>query len=53
MSDADLDAIVVGAGFSGLYALHRLREQGLRVRLLELNERGTDFERVTYEVLAD
>ena len=28
-------------------------EQGLRVRLLELNERGTDFERVTYEVLAD
>lgn len=35
MSDADFDAIVVGAGFSGLYALHRLREQGLRVRILE------------------
>lgn len=27
--------IVVGAGFSGLYALHRLRAQGLRVRVLE------------------
>ncbi len=35
MSAADWDAIVVGAGFSGLYALHRLREQGLRVRVLE------------------
>ena len=29
------DVIVIGAGFSGLYALHRLREQGLRVRVLE------------------
>ncbi|MBL7501171.1 NAD(P)/FAD-dependent oxidoreductase [Frankia sp. CNm7] len=29
------DAVVVGAGFSGLYALHRLRAQGLRVRVLE------------------
>ena len=29
------DAIVVGAGFSGLYALHRLRELGLRVAVLE------------------
>ncbi|MDF3338772.1 NAD(P)/FAD-dependent oxidoreductase [Mycolicibacterium septicum] len=35
MSNADFDAIVIGAGFSGLYALHRLREQGLRVRVLE------------------
>jgi len=31
----DFDAIVVGAGFSGLYALYRLRELGLSVRLLE------------------
>jgi cation diffusion facilitator CzcD-associated flavoprotein CzcO/acetyl esterase/lipase len=30
-----LDAIVVGAGFSGLYALHRLRGLGLSVRVLE------------------
>ena len=29
------DAIVVGAGFTGLYALHRLREQGLKVRVFE------------------
>ncbi|MGK2868933.1 MAG: flavin-containing monooxygenase [Mycobacterium sp.] len=32
---SDYDVIVIGAGFSGLYALHRLREQGLRVRVLE------------------
>jgi cation diffusion facilitator CzcD-associated flavoprotein CzcO len=29
------DAVIVGAGFSGLYMLHRLREQGLSVRLYE------------------
>ncbi len=33
------DAIVVGAGFSGLYSLHRLREQGLRVLVLEAADR--------------
>lgn len=31
----DFDVIVVGAGFAGLYALHRLRSAGLSVRLLE------------------
>ena len=31
----DYDAVVVGAGFSGLYMLHRLREIGLSVRVLE------------------
>jgi len=31
----DLDVIVVGAGFAGLYALHKLRGQGLSVRVLE------------------
>lgn len=30
-----LDVVVVGAGFSGLYLLHRLRGLGLRVRVLE------------------
>lgn len=30
-----VDAVVVGAGFAGLYALHRLRTQGLRVRVFE------------------
>ena len=31
----EFDAIVVGAGFAGLYALHRLREMGLSVRVFE------------------
>jgi cation diffusion facilitator CzcD-associated flavoprotein CzcO len=30
-----LDALVVGAGFSGIYMLYRLRELGLRSRVLE------------------
>jgi cation diffusion facilitator CzcD-associated flavoprotein CzcO len=30
-----LDAVVVGAGFAGLYALHKLRSQGLAVRVFE------------------
>ena len=32
------DVIVIGAGFSGLYALHRLRELGLSARALEAAE---------------
>jgi cation diffusion facilitator CzcD-associated flavoprotein CzcO len=31
----DFDALVIGAGISGLYQLYRLRELGLRVRVLE------------------
>ena len=32
----ELDAVVVGAGFSGLYMLHRLRDTlGLRARVFE------------------
>lgn len=31
----DFDAIVIGAGISGLYQLYRLRKLGLRVRVLE------------------
>jgi cation diffusion facilitator CzcD-associated flavoprotein CzcO len=30
-----IDAVVVGAGFAGLYALHKLRSQGLSVRVYE------------------
>lgn len=33
-SDA-IDAVVVGAGFAGLYALHKLRSQGYSVRVIE------------------
>lgn len=29
------DAVIVGAGFSGLYMLHRLRQQGLSCRVIE------------------
>ncbi|MDT5144349.1 MAG: hypothetical protein QOE52_4966 [Mycobacterium sp.] len=40
MVDADrrFDVLVIGAGFSGLYALHRLRQLGLRTRVLEMAE---------------
>jgi len=31
----DVDAIVVGAGFAGLYMLHSLRENGLSAKLIE------------------
>ncbi|MEQ3549510.1 NAD(P)/FAD-dependent oxidoreductase [Pseudonocardia nematodicida] len=31
----DHDVLVIGAGFAGLYALHRLRTDGWRVRVLE------------------
>jgi cation diffusion facilitator CzcD-associated flavoprotein CzcO len=34
----EVDALVVGAGFSGLYVLHRLRQLGLRTRVLEMAE---------------
>ncbi|SFD43279.1 cyclohexanone monooxygenase [Lentibacillus persicus] len=30
-----LDAVVVGAGFSGLYMLYRLREAGFSTRVFE------------------
>ena len=30
-----LDAVIVGAGFAGLYMLHRFKEQGLHARILE------------------
>lgn len=33
--EPDLEAVVVGAGFAGLYALHKLRSQGRSVRVFE------------------
>ena len=35
----DFDAIVIGAGVSGIYSLYRLRELGFKVRVFET---GTD-----------
>jgi cation diffusion facilitator CzcD-associated flavoprotein CzcO len=37
-ADARFDALIIGAGFSGLYTLHRLRQLGLRIRVLEMAE---------------
>ncbi|MCE3554114.1 NAD(P)/FAD-dependent oxidoreductase [Pseudonocardia sp. RS11V-5] len=34
----ELDAVVMGAGVAGLYQLHQLREQGLRVRAYEAGD---------------
>ena len=34
-ADRSLDAVVVGAGFAGLYMLHRLRRLGLSARVFE------------------
>ena len=36
---ATVDVVVVGAGFAGMYMLHRLRAQGLIARVIEA---GTD-----------
>src|SRR6185312_6714687 len=38
VADADVDAVVVGAGFSGMYALYRLRGLGLSVRVFETGD---------------
>lgn len=38
-ADADVDAVVVGAGFAGLYMVYKLRELGFSVQLYE---RGSD-----------
>ncbi|HKS63480.1 MAG TPA: NAD(P)-binding protein, partial [Xanthobacteraceae bacterium] len=31
----DFDAVIVGAGFAGMYMLHRLRGLGFRARVFE------------------
>src|ERR1700709_1064493 len=33
--ELDYDAVIIGAGMSGMYQLHRLRELGMRVRVFE------------------
>ncbi|MEC8697630.1 MAG: NAD(P)-binding protein, partial [Pseudomonadota bacterium] len=34
-SQSEFDVVVVGAGFSGMYLLHKLRQLGLSARVLE------------------
>ena len=43
--DLDYDVLIYGAGQSGLYSLHRMREMGLKARCLEAGsgEGGTWF----------
>jgi hypothetical protein len=33
--ELDYDVLIIGAGLSGIYAVHRMRQLGLRVRVLE------------------
>jgi cation diffusion facilitator CzcD-associated flavoprotein CzcO len=35
----DLDAIVIGAGFAGIYLLHKLRQEAFNVKLVEAGGR--------------
>ena len=35
MPNSDLDVVIVGAGFAGLYMLHRLRGMGFTARIIE------------------
>jgi len=35
MSEQEYDVAVVGAGFAGMYLLHRLRGLGFKVRVIE------------------
>ena len=35
-----VDAVIVGAGFAGLYMLHRLRGLGFSARVYEAAEKG-------------
>ena len=37
-SEEEFDAVVVGAGFAGLYMLHRLRELGFTVQVFEAGD---------------
>jgi len=34
----DVDVVVVGAGFAGLYMLHKLRETGMTARAFETGD---------------
>ena len=38
MSNAQYDAIIIGAGISGMYQLYRLRELGMNVRVYETGD---------------
>lgn len=33
--DLEVDAAIIGGGFAGVYLLHRLRQEGFNVKLIE------------------
>lgn len=37
-NDFDYDVLIVGAGLSGIYSLYRMKELGVRVKVLEAGE---------------
>src|SRR5687767_9032460 len=37
-ADVDVEVVVVGAGFAGMYLLHRLRTMGLSTRVIEAGD---------------
>lgn len=40
MGKQNFDVLVVGAGFAGMYLLHKLRGMGFRVRVVEAGTGG-------------
>ncbi|MGB1876944.1 MAG: NAD(P)-binding protein, partial [Rhodospirillaceae bacterium] len=38
MTKTDIDVLIVGAGFGGLYALYKMRELGFTARVLEAGD---------------
>jgi cation diffusion facilitator CzcD-associated flavoprotein CzcO len=44
-ADLDYDVLIIGAGLSGIYSLIRMRQMGLRARVIEAGsgEGGTWF----------
>ena len=39
-STKSIDAVIVGAGFAGIYMLYKLRQQGLEARVIEAGSGG-------------
>ena len=38
MSEQAVDVLIVGAGFAGMYMLHKVRQQGLRAQVFEAGD---------------